>query len=543
MAREQRDRYANMGDLAEDLRRICAGRAPIGPHGLALQWPWSFVLKRKSGHLLVAAGAAAVVLVLVWALWPHGGQRGSARAVTSQPPTRIEATNSPWEVRSFSLPQVLSWNQAEPVDWDDLPGKDLLVQANNRFLAISSSGRVLNFWPKPAPFSADLVDFLVTEGQWGGKNGILASWNQGTNLGILELNANFFEGKQFKALGAERHPKDSAAASGLIPLRLLTSDESRDGRKKLIAAIQTNFSKKPRGLSCFDYETEQIEWQRLVGPMLLGLEFLDLDGDGFKDFICGSAAPDNGNVAEDGTDDGHSYVFAWSNVGKLLWSTNLSGTNSGAEVLTADLRGNGHKDIVALVHRIESNHGSNELAPSKIVQLDYRGNVEHSYQPGTCLQSCLAADLNNDGRTEFICSDCQGDVHILGPNLGLVRRTNVFDGGVRRPGKLDRAEVRLIAARPFLQPGRLNLLVQCWMTRQDSAKNLGDHRKPLDPRWDERLEILVLDADLKPVARYVVPERPVSDGPWAVKAADMDGDGLDEILSLRDNVEILKLKR
>src|ERR1019366_8582086 len=47
MAREQRDRYANMGDLAEDLRRICAGRAPIGPHGLALQWPWSFVLKRK----------------------------------------------------------------------------------------------------------------------------------------------------------------------------------------------------------------------------------------------------------------------------------------------------------------------------------------------------------------------------------------------------------------------------------------------------------------------------------------------------------------
>jgi hypothetical protein len=81
------------------------------------------------------------------------------------------------------------------------------------------------------------------------------------------------------------------------------------------------------------------------------------------------------------------------------------------------------------------------------------------------------------------------------------------------------------------------------MTRQDSGKNLGDHRKPLDPRWDERLEILVLDADLKPVARYVVPERPVSDGPWAVKVADMDGDGLDEILSLRDNVEILKLKR
>jgi hypothetical protein len=30
---------------------------------------------------------------------------------------------------------------------------------------------------------------------------------------------------------------------------------------------------------------------------------------------------------------------------------------------------------------------------------------------------------------------------------------------------------------------------------------------------------------------------------WEVKVADMDGDGLDEIVSLTDHVEILKLKR
>jgi hypothetical protein len=351
--------------------------------------------------------------------------------------------------------------------------------------------------------------------------------------------------KQFKALGAERHPKDIGAASALIPLRLLTSEESRDGRKKMIAVVQTNFSKKPRGLYCFDYETGQIEWQRLVGPMLSGLEFLDLDGDGFNDFICGSSSPDNRNVAEDGTDDSHSYVFAWSNVGKLLWSTNLSGVNSGAEVLTADLGGNGHKDIVAWVHRVETSHGLNESMPSKIVQLDDHGKVVHFYQPGTCLQSCLAADLNNDGRAEIICSDCQGVVHILGPNLAPLKKIRVFDGGARRPGKVDRAEVRLIAARPFLKPGRLNLLVQCWMTRQDSAENIGgDPGKRLDRRRDERCEILVLDTDLNPVARYnAAPDGPVVAVGWTVKAADMDGDGLDEILSLRGHVHILKLKR
>jgi serine/threonine protein kinase len=542
MAREQRDRYANMRDLAEDLRRICSGKAPIGPHGLARRVPWSFVLKQKTSRLLVAAGAAAAVLVTVWVLWPHAGKRDPKRPDAIEPSDRIGATNSQWEVSRIALPQVLRWEHALPVDWGDLPGKELLVRADNRLLAISASGRVLKFWPEPAPFHAELQEFLVTEGKGGGKNGLLASWNQGTNLGIQELNANFFEGKHFKALGAERHPKDSGAASVLLPLRLLTSEESRDGRKKVIATIQTNFSKKPRGLCCFDYETGQMEWQRLVGPMLDSFEFLDLDGDGFKDFICGSKSSGNGNVAQDGTDDRHSYVFAWSSVGKLLWSTNLSGSYSHAGVLTADLAGNGHKDIVALVRRIESDHGLDESVPSKVVQLDYRGHVVSSYQPGTCLQSCLAADLNNDGRAEIICSDCQGDVQVLGPHLDLVRKTNVFEAGVRRPGKVDRAEVRLIAARPFLQPGRINILVQCWMTREDSQQNLGDHRKPLDPRWDERFVILVLDTDLKPVARYAVPGRPIPDVPWAVKAADMEGDGLDEILSLSDHVEILKLK-
>jgi serine/threonine protein kinase len=551
MAREQRDRYANMGDLAEDLVRIRAGRPPVGSRGLALRRPLSFVFKNRIGRILVATGAAAAVLVMVWVLWPHASERGPKNAPASQPPTSLQATNSQWVVRSFSLPHVLNWNLAVPVNWGDRPDQELLVLADNRLLAVSASGRILKFWPLPAPFPAELQRFLITERQGIGNNGVLVSWTQGTNLGIQELNENFFAGKQFTALGAERDPRDTGVASDLHPLCLLTAGESRDGRKKVIAAIQTNFSKKPRGLCCFDYETGQMEWQRLVGPMLYGLEFLDLDGDGFNDFICGSSSLDNGNVAEDGTDDSHSYVFAWSNVGKLLWSTNLSGTNSGAEVVTADLGGNGHKDIVAWVHRNESSHGLNDSVPSKIVQLGDQGQVLNYYQPGTCLQSCLAADLNNDGRAEIICSDCQGVVHILGPNLVPLKISRVFDGGVRRPGKVDRAEVRLIAVRPFLQAGRLNLLVQCWMTRQDSAENLGDLRKPMDPRWDERFEILVLDTDLNPVARYdEAPQRPISDVGWAsllvgwtVRAADMDGDGLDEILSLRGHVEILKMKR
>jgi hypothetical protein len=543
MAREQRNRYASMSDVAEDLRRTQAGRSLLGPRSPGLRGPWSFPPETKTGRLLGAAGALVAALVLAWLLWSRPDQWVPVRPVASQPPTGIEVTNSQWEVSSFGLPQVLNWTHAAPVNWGDLPGRELLIQADNRFLRVSRKGSLIKFWPEAAPFPADLVRPFLTEGQDGGKNGLLVSWTQSTNLGIVELNENFFEGKRFSAVGAERDARDTGTASALHPLRLLTQAESHDGRKKVIAAIQTNFSKKPRGLCCFDYETGKVEWQRLVGPMLSNLEFLDADNDGFKDFICGSSSPKNGNVAEDGTDDRHSYVFAWSNAGKLLWSTNLSGTNTGTEVLTADLEGHGHRDLLAWVHRLESDHGSSNSLPSKVVQLDYHGRVVRSYLPSTCLQSCLAADLNQDGRDEIICSDCQADVYILGPHLELVRKKRVFAGGELRPGTVDRAEMRLIAARPFLKTGKLSFLVQCWMSHQDSVKNLGDLREQMDPHWYEHFEILLLDTNLETVARYALPEQRLSGVLWAVKAADMDGDGVDEILSLSDHAEILKLKK
>ena len=542
MARAHRDRYASMADLAGDLRRIGMEQQPIGPHAFARQVPWTFVLGKNTGLLAVAAGGVTV-LVLALMLWPNAGNKDLKKFPASQSANGLEATNSPWAINSFDPKQVLHWDKAVAVDAGGVPGKELLVISDNRLLAVSSNGHVRKFWPLAAPFPAELTQLLVTEGHDGLKYGLFLGWSRGTSNGIVELNANFFEGKHFEAHGAERDPRDTGVASVLIPFRLLTSEESRDGRKKMIAAIQTNFSKKPRGLCCFDYETGRMEWQRLVGPMLENLECLDVDGDGLKDFICGSGSSGNGNVAEDGTDDSHSYIFAWSSAGKPLWCTNMSGTNSGAQVLAADLEGRGQKNILVWVHRNEHHHSANESVPSKIVQLDYQGNVVRSYEPATCLQSCLVADLNHDGREEIICSDCMGDIHILGPHLDLISTKNVFDGGIRRPGKVDRAEVRLIAATSLLKPGTLNLLVQCWMTRQDSAKNLGDHRRPLDPNWEERPEIVVLDTDLNRLAHYAASERLDSGIPWAVQAADLDGDGVDEILSLSDHVEILKLKK
>jgi len=58
----------------------------------------------------------------------------------------------------------------------------------------------------------------------------------------------------------------------------------------------------------------------------------------------------------------------------------------------------------------------------------------------------------------------------------------------------------------------------------------------------EDLEIRLLDSELKTVARYPVDRKASRSFAWQVKAADMDGDGIDEILSLSDHVEILKFR-
>jgi hypothetical protein len=62
MARELRNRYADMTDVLADLERVKQGRTPAGPHGLA----------RRVRHtpLAIWIPAGAVLAALLWMVWP-----------------------------------------------------------------------------------------------------------------------------------------------------------------------------------------------------------------------------------------------------------------------------------------------------------------------------------------------------------------------------------------------------------------------------------------------------------------------------------------
>ncbi|MBL7076096.1 MAG: protein kinase [Kiritimatiellae bacterium] len=62
MARELRDRYASMNDVLEDLNRLAAGQAPLGPHGSGARKPARVNTAIIASAVILAALAAAAIL-------------------------------------------------------------------------------------------------------------------------------------------------------------------------------------------------------------------------------------------------------------------------------------------------------------------------------------------------------------------------------------------------------------------------------------------------------------------------------------------------
>jgi serine/threonine protein kinase/sugar lactone lactonase YvrE len=103
MARELRDRYADMADVLADLERIKIGKSPQGPRGIsdrAKKLPFSLWV--PGGILLIAAG--------LWMIW-SGGQ--SRKETISAPP--ITATNPASTPRILPAPQIVPSITTAPV--------------------------------------------------------------------------------------------------------------------------------------------------------------------------------------------------------------------------------------------------------------------------------------------------------------------------------------------------------------------------------------------------------------------------------------------
>jgi serine/threonine protein kinase/sugar lactone lactonase YvrE len=186
MARELRNRYADMGDVVADLERIKQGRPPAGPHGLVGR------VRRNPAAVWIAAGA--ILAALLWMIWPVPPPPQTPvihPAATSAPPASVKppppaATSAPVVPPRFSPPIVVGaiglagasdgfgtearFSSPGAVAVDDAGYIYIADMGNNTIRKISSSGDVHTL--AGAAGKAGLIDGEGGEARFTAPSGI-----------------------------------------------------------------------------------------------------------------------------------------------------------------------------------------------------------------------------------------------------------------------------------------------------------------------------------------------------------------------------------
>ena len=98
MARELRDRYADMADVLADLERINARKATVGPHGISRR------VKQIPTSLWIPAGLVMIAFGL-WLLWSGASSKEPAKAPATNPPVSNSPVSNPPPPAPSVVPQ------------------------------------------------------------------------------------------------------------------------------------------------------------------------------------------------------------------------------------------------------------------------------------------------------------------------------------------------------------------------------------------------------------------------------------------------------
>jgi sugar lactone lactonase YvrE len=103
MARELRDRYADMSDVLADLERIKGGRAPLGPRGLARR-------VRKIPYSVWIPAGVILLAVVIKLVWPETTAPVAVPSPRVKPPATTVVVTPPKEtVKPAPVPSAANW--------------------------------------------------------------------------------------------------------------------------------------------------------------------------------------------------------------------------------------------------------------------------------------------------------------------------------------------------------------------------------------------------------------------------------------------------
>jgi outer membrane protein assembly factor BamB len=401
MAREHRDRYANMEDLARDLERLQEGQFPTGPRNRL-----RFRLRQVGRHPAVwAVGVLAVVLT---------GMLLRARPERSAAP-RLEL------VRSLAPEDIRSWASAQVGECTGDDQTDIAVVQDGRLHIFSTADGTRKAVDLKQSCDKAMWLSLLADVDGDGLAEAIIAWPSGTNGYLAAFNSHGYAVRRFRKSGSLNvHPTWGTNYTELHALQLVDLD--RDGRQELLAKVNSTWALQPRGLVCFDVESGAEKWFFPMAGFVSEVTAGDLDGDRQEEILVGSNSPSNGAQLPDGTKDSEAYLYALSSDGSLLWRKRLCDYFATVAPLGFARNATGSTDIVLWVTSLAEHHiARGDPETGVILRMDAKGDIRRRYDVGVQLTGALMADLGSEGSVEVFAADRTGRLHVLDQSLGLLK--------------------------------------------------------------------------------------------------------------------------
>lgn len=436
---------------------------------------------------------------------------------------------------SISVPGIPKWYHAVFAQLNKDSGLEIAIPVNNQVMTMDRNGVTLTHPPiAPAGGVGLLIDKAIDINN-DGIDELVVTYTENTNC-ILQIVSMFgYKFREFQAFGTNTPRGISMLFSGGFI-------EKPDGKRYFISAITTPYPKKPRGIYCFDFETEQPLWFFPTAPFFSDINLLDLDGDGILDVLLTTGAPCNGAELEDGTDDCHSYVYGISSEGNLLWRLDAGDEYTHCQPIVIDADRDGEKDIYILVMVQYFFRGkSTRQEYGVIYRLKPNGEVVAKFESEFTLWDFTVGDLNNCGKDEIIVSARNGDLIVLDPNLRIITRKNI------RKLRYNCIFIDNLNIKDFDGDGKNELFCRFYEDETVDFDNPGYQDKPPNYIIGHDVSLLMLNNHLNIISKKLISKREVKTftglNNYKIQIKDFYGIGKPQIIVLDNKLDIYEFKK
>lgn len=535
MASNTRDRYQEACEIIVDLNASIAAQVaptaqPIGSAAVPLHprpsdYPvrgWTVVsnviprfracLAGRSVFLGLAMAALLIVILCV-TLWR----------------SRIASARTLDMLRSFRLAGIDAWCGTLTGDWEGDGVPDLYLARDHTAVAVSTEGEVLNEHPLAVPAQASVGLNLVADVNNDGRDEAFLSWSQDSDMFINVIGAGQFNLMRLKAKGSvAKDPAGVLHTTGMSASGLYDLDGN--GKHELLAILGAAFQGRPRGICCFDLDTQKMLWERLTATNVESVAVGDITGDGKVEIALGSYASANGAVLDNGTDDAHAYVHLVDRHGKPVWHKEMGGAYTRVITHMADLDGGPLALIVSVSATPEFHPQKRERG--SVCRLDAEGRIVASYDGGTAIHGLRIARPGPNKEPIVIVVDRLGGAYVLNKDLTLRQQVALQ----RQPNR--DMDVQIHAAEDLDGDGRIEIVLSSY----EQERRILDVTGEQGVVFTYNHRITVLNSDLSERAQYELAKTRKTCPGLRVVAADIDHDKHKELIVLTDEVRILRLR-